>query len=263
MAEEEVTGEEAVVAHHGSLSRSTRLVTEEKLKRGEVKVCVATASLELGIDIGIVDLVCQIGSPRSIGLLLQRIGRSGHSLGGTVASMQADENDGTAAAPVTGLLLYASYPTDDISASLTARVLSISGTEDGLATPEKIDESAATLPTDTEFLVLEGVSHAQFGAYGPQAGDGTPEVSDDVALARQNSVAFRLAEHHGPGRYVFVHHYCVQRKPSIVAYIAIPDDCATSEHHYAFTQGRVNPVHVRTHRASLIDQQIIGIFAPT
>jgi len=105
----------------------------------------------------------------------------GHSLGGTVASMQADENDGTAAAPVTGLLLYASYPTDDISASLTARVLSISGTEDGLATPEKIDESAATLPTDTEFLVLEGVSHAQFGAYGPQAGDGTPEVSDDVA----------------------------------------------------------------------------------
>ena len=76
-------GEEAVVAHHGSLSRSTRLAAEEKLKRGEVKVCVATASLELGIDIGVVDLVCQIGSPRSIGLLLQRIGRSGHSLGGT------------------------------------------------------------------------------------------------------------------------------------------------------------------------------------
>ena len=75
-------GEEAVVAHHGSLSRSTRLAAEDKLKRGEVKVCVATASLELGIDIGDVDLACQIGSPRSIGLLLQRIGRSGHSLGG-------------------------------------------------------------------------------------------------------------------------------------------------------------------------------------
>ncbi len=75
-------GEEAVVAHHGSLSRATRLAAEDKLKRGEVKVCVATASLELGIDIGDVDLVCQIGSPRSIGLLLQRIGRSGHSLGG-------------------------------------------------------------------------------------------------------------------------------------------------------------------------------------
>ena len=76
-------GEQAVVAHHGSLSRTTRLAAEEKLKRGEVKVCVATASLELGIDIGVVDLVCQIGSPRSIGVLLQRIGRSGHTLGGT------------------------------------------------------------------------------------------------------------------------------------------------------------------------------------
>ena len=76
-------GEEAVVAHHGSLSRATRLAAEEKLKSGQVKVCVATASLELGIDIGVVDLVVQIGSPRSIGLLLQRIGRSGHTVGGT------------------------------------------------------------------------------------------------------------------------------------------------------------------------------------
>ena len=76
-------GEDAVAAHHGSLSRATRLSAEEKLKHGEVKVCVATASLELGIDIGDVDLVCQIGSPRSIGLLLQRVGRSGHHVGGT------------------------------------------------------------------------------------------------------------------------------------------------------------------------------------
>ena len=75
-------GEEAVVAHHGSLSRATRLDAEEKLKNGQVKVCVATASLELGIDIGDVDLVCQIGSPRSIGVLLQRVGRSGHTVGG-------------------------------------------------------------------------------------------------------------------------------------------------------------------------------------
>jgi ATP-dependent Lhr-like helicase len=72
-------GQEAVVAHHGSLSRRTRHAAEERLKAGEVKVCVATASLELGIDIGAVDLACQIGSPRSISLLLQRIGRSGHS----------------------------------------------------------------------------------------------------------------------------------------------------------------------------------------
>ncbi|MEC8909854.1 MAG: helicase-related protein, partial [Chloroflexota bacterium] len=75
-------GEDAVVAHHGSLSRATRLAAEQKLKAGKVKVCVATASLELGIDIGIVDLVFQIGSPRSISVLLQRIGRSGHQVGG-------------------------------------------------------------------------------------------------------------------------------------------------------------------------------------
>ena len=74
-------GAEAVVAHHGSMSRETRHAAEERLKSGEARVCVATASLELGIDVGAVDLVCQVGSPRSIGLLLQRVGRSGHSLG--------------------------------------------------------------------------------------------------------------------------------------------------------------------------------------
>ena len=71
-------GEQAVAAHHGSLARKLRLEAERKLKSGEARVLVATASLELGIDIGTVDLVCQIGTPRSIGVALQRIGRSGH-----------------------------------------------------------------------------------------------------------------------------------------------------------------------------------------
>jgi ATP-dependent Lhr-like helicase len=74
----EILGEDAVAAHHGSLARKLRLVAEKKLKNGEVRVLVATASLELGIDIGFVDLVCHLGSPRSIAVLLQRIGRSGH-----------------------------------------------------------------------------------------------------------------------------------------------------------------------------------------
>ena len=73
-------GEEAVLAHHGSLSRKLRLTAEERLKTGKLKAVVATASLELGIDIGTVDLVCQIGSPRSIAVALQRIGRSGHQV---------------------------------------------------------------------------------------------------------------------------------------------------------------------------------------
>lgn len=71
-------GEDAVAAHHGSLSKKIRQHAESRLKRGELKVLVATASLELGIDIGTIDVVCQIGSPRAINIALQRIGRSGH-----------------------------------------------------------------------------------------------------------------------------------------------------------------------------------------
>jgi ATP-dependent Lhr-like helicase len=75
-------GEDAVTSHHGSLAREQRLNAEQRLKRGELKALVATASLELGIDIGHVDLVCQISTPRSISALLQRVGRSGHAVGG-------------------------------------------------------------------------------------------------------------------------------------------------------------------------------------
>ncbi len=76
-------GGEHVAAHHGSLSKDRRLRIEQRLKAGEMRAIVATASLELGIDVGSVDLVCQIGSPRAITTFLQRIGRSGHALGRT------------------------------------------------------------------------------------------------------------------------------------------------------------------------------------
>src|ERR1035437_6405677 len=71
-------GEELVAAHHGSLARKLRLHAERKLKNGEIRLLVATASLELGIDIGNIDLVCQINSPRAIAVALQRVGRAGH-----------------------------------------------------------------------------------------------------------------------------------------------------------------------------------------
>jgi ATP-dependent helicase Lhr and Lhr-like helicase len=79
----ERTSTNQVTAHHGSLAKEQRLDAEQRLKRGQLKALVATASLELGIDIGDVDLVCQLGSPRSIATFLQRVGRSGHAVEGT------------------------------------------------------------------------------------------------------------------------------------------------------------------------------------
>lgn len=75
-------GKDKVTAHHGSMAKEHRFDAEQRLKRGELSALVATASLELGIDIGDVDLVCQIGSPRSIAAFLQRVGRAGHQVGG-------------------------------------------------------------------------------------------------------------------------------------------------------------------------------------
>ncbi|WP_207344619.1 alpha/beta hydrolase [Arthrobacter sp. E3] len=104
----------------------------------------------------------------------------GHSLGGTVAAIDAQSHSAPSGDGVVGLMLYASYPATDMS-TLTAKVLSISGSNDGLATPEKINASKANLPAKTTYTVIEGGVHADFGNYGPQAGDGQPDISPDTA----------------------------------------------------------------------------------
>ncbi|MEA9984358.1 alpha/beta hydrolase [Subtercola sp. RTI3] len=115
----------------------------------------------------------------------------GHSLGGTVAAIDAGSFAGASTWKVVGLLLYASYPATDMS-GLGARVLSVSGSNDGLATPAKIDASKPSLPADTQYVVIAGGVHAFFGDYGPQAGDGVAGVSHDDARTQieQASVTF-------------------------------------------------------------------------
>ena len=93
----------------------------------------------------------------------------GHSLGGVRACQLAEGTD--------GLVLFGSYCANDLSDSGLA-ALSISGSEDGLSTPEKIDEAAHLLPADTIFVVIEGGNHAGFGAYGAQPGDGEATIPD-------------------------------------------------------------------------------------
>lgn len=108
----------------------------------------------------------------------------GHSLGGTVAAMDAEAHDEDATGAVTGLLLFAAYPATDMSQSLTVPVLSVSGSEDGLATPADIDASRADLPTSAQFTQIDGAVHAFFGDYGPQPGDGTASIDQDTARSQ-------------------------------------------------------------------------------
>lgn len=105
----------------------------------------------------------------------------GHSLGGTIAAMDAEAHDTDVVAPVAGLMLYASYPASDMRTTLTGEVISILGTNDGLATPARIGESQSDLPESAEFVPVEGAVHSFFGDYGPQPGDGTPTISHDDA----------------------------------------------------------------------------------
>ena len=116
----------------------------------------------------------------------------GHSLGGTVASISANSYCGAATEPVVGLLLFASYPATDISSSLDCPVLSISASNDGLATPSQIRSTKHLLPSSTRYVQIKGAVHAFFGDYGTQFGDGKPSVSHAVARAEISALAVRF-----------------------------------------------------------------------
>jgi ATP-dependent Lhr-like helicase len=131
-----------VAAHHGSLSRQIRLSAEERLKTGKTRVVIATASLELGIDVGTVDLVCQIGSPRAIATGLQRIGRAGHWIKaipkGRIFAMTRDELLECAALVrairrgTLDLITIPPAPLDILSQQIVAAAASQTWTEDEL-----------------------------------------------------------------------------------------------------------------------------------
>jgi pimeloyl-ACP methyl ester carboxylesterase len=110
----------------------------------------------------------------------------GHSLGGTVAAALADDDD-----RVEGLVLFASYPADPIIRN-DLKVLSISGTADGLATPADIEASRAQLPSSTKFVVINGAAHSSFGDYGDQPGDGTPSLDRSAAQAEISKATLEL-----------------------------------------------------------------------
>ncbi|MCW4466810.1 alpha/beta hydrolase [Glutamicibacter sp. MNS18] len=117
----------------------------------------------------------------------------GHSLGGVVASNDAEAFHVSPGHPVRGLLLFASYPVTDLS-GLSLPVLSISGSGDGLATPQKIEASTSSLPVDTGYLEITGGIHSFFGDYGMQNGDGSPEISRDQARQEISRASVDFAE---------------------------------------------------------------------
>jgi len=135
-------GDGKVAAHHGSLSRRIRLDAEQRLKSGEIPVVVATASLELGIDIGHVDLVCHVGAPRVLATLLQRVGRSGHWLGsvpkGIIFPLTRDELIQSAAAVqavragILDRVVIPEAPLDILAQQIVAAVASAEITESAL-----------------------------------------------------------------------------------------------------------------------------------
>lgn len=118
---------------------------------------------------------------------------AGHSLGGVVAAMDAGSFAPATSDPAAGLLFYASYPATDMSAS-NLPTLSISGSKDGLATPATVNASKSNMPGGSIYTEIEGGSHANFGDYGPQPGDGQPTISRDSAREQISEASLEFVQ---------------------------------------------------------------------
>jgi len=172
-------GANLVAAHHGSLAREHRLDAEQRLKRGELQVLIATASLELGIDIGDVDLVCQVGSPRGIAAFLQRVGRAGHQVGGTSKGrlFPTSRDDLIECAALLDCvrrgeldtLRIPTAPLDVLAQQIVAEVASREWHEDALFDLVRRASPYADLPRDRFDAVLAMLAEGYLGRQGVRA----------------------------------------------------------------------------------------------
>ncbi|HEY0295012.1 MAG TPA: DEAD/DEAH box helicase, partial [Bordetella sp.] len=172
-------GAEVVAAHHGSLAKEHRLRAEQRLKHGELKVLVATASLELGIDIGDVDLVCQVGSPRGISALLQRVGRAGHHVGGVPRGRLFPTSRDDLAECVAlldcvrrgelDMLRIPRAPLDVLAQQIVAEVSCREWREDELYAMLRQAEPYAELPRERYDAVMRMLTTGHLGRHGQRA----------------------------------------------------------------------------------------------
>ncbi|WP_259295160.1 DEAD/DEAH box helicase [Paraburkholderia sp. DHOC27] len=172
-------GRDVVAAHHGSLAKEHRLDAEQRLKRGELRVLVATASLELGIDIGDVELVCQMGSPRAIAPFLQRVGRSGHHVGGMPKGrlFPASRDDLIECAALLDCvrrgeldaLRIPRAPLDVLAQQIVAEVSSTEWSEDALFDMLRHAAPYAELSREQYDAVLRMLAEGYTGRQGPRA----------------------------------------------------------------------------------------------
>jgi ATP-dependent Lhr-like helicase len=172
-------GKEAVAAHHGSLAKEYRFDAEQRLKRGELRVLIATASLELGIDIGDVDLVCQMGSPRAIAPFLQRVGRSGHHVGGMPKGrlFPASRDDLIECAALLDcvrrgeldLLHIPRAPLDVLAQQIVAEVCNAEWSEDALFDLFRRASPYTTLEREQYDAVLRMLAEGYTSRHGPRA----------------------------------------------------------------------------------------------